>query len=341
MSFLSRLFLPLCLIHAPAPAGDGFEIDGWREATFSVSDLGRWEGFFRDVAGYEIIHRGPVPRARLQFWRLPPRATADELLARNPDTTRGYIRLLRFRGAPQRQIRESGRSWDVGGWFDVNVRVVDMDQKSAQMLARGWSGYSMPVQFSFGPFVVKEWLARGPDGVVLALIQRLEPKLEGWPHLKQLSRPFNATQIVADMAAAASFYRDVLGFKIYLEHKGSSKTEGPTVLGLPHNLSDDIVREVLILHPRGVNEGSVELLSFEGATGYDFASRAKAPNLGVLSLRFPVKNLAALEQRLRDRGVSLPHAPDEIDLAPYGPVRILAVDGPAGARLAFFEAKGK
>ena len=50
---------------------------------------------------------------------------------------------------------------------------------------------------------------------------------------------------------AKDFYIDKLGFKIYLEHKGASSKEGPNVLGLPHNLTTKIDREVYILHRMG------------------------------------------------------------------------------------------
>ena len=330
------LFLSLVSTHIPGLAPEPYEVKGWREVVVSVSDLDRWLDFYTQVAGYETIHQGAVSQERMAFWALPE-IRADELVLRNPGTERGYIRLIRFKNVAQQQIRESGLAWDTGGWFDFNVRVADMDVKAGQMLARGWAGYSRPVQFGFGPFEVKEWLARGPDGVVLALIQRLKPPLEGWPHLKQFSRPFNATQVVADMPAARRFYQNQLGFATYLEHRGASKKEGATVLGLPHNLADEIEREVYILHPAGTNEGSIELLSFHGATGYDCSARAIAPNLGILSLRFPVRNMPAFRSQIKENGIPVGKTPVTLELPPYGRISIFSITGPENARLTFFE----
>ena len=62
---------------------------------------------------------------------------------------------------------------------------------------------SDPIEFNFGPFIVREWITRGPDGIVLAAIERVQPALEGWPQLRKLSRAFNATHIVPDIEAAA------------------------------------------------------------------------------------------------------------------------------------------
>ena len=42
---------------------------------------------------------------------------------------------------------------------------------------------SDPLEFSFAQFRVREWIARGPDGVRYAFIERVEPPLEGWPNL--------------------------------------------------------------------------------------------------------------------------------------------------------------
>jgi len=255
---------------------------------------------------------------------------------RNRGSESGYLRLVQFRGAEQRPIRSNDQSWDTGGIFDLNVRVKNLGQAAAQMEAAGWQGVTDPAQFRLGPFEVKEWLARGPDGVRLAMIERISPPLEGWPNLHQLSRVFNSTQIVRDIDAALSFYRDLLGFQVYLEHHGASEQAGPNVLGLPHNLAATITRHLYILHPQKGNEGSVEILSYDGATGADFAAHAKPPNRGMLMLRFPVQDARALARRLQAQGAQLEFGPVRVKLAPYGECQLFGLRAPEGAWLEFF-----
>jgi catechol 2,3-dioxygenase-like lactoylglutathione lyase family enzyme len=195
------------------------------------------------------------------------------------------------------------------------------------------------VQFTFGPYVVKEWIVRGPDGLSFALIERVKPELEGWPHLKEFSRTFNSTQIVRSMPAALHFYQNVLGFKTYLEHRGASKSPGPNVLGLPHNLSTKIPREVYILHPKGTNEGSVELLSFDGATGRNLADLATPPNIGLLMLRFPVADADLFAEHLRQHKISWVSPVLEAQLPPYGTAKLVATRAPDGTWLEFYQTK--
>ena len=109
------------------------------------------------------------------------------MLIGNPGTERGYLRVVGLDGVESELIRPAPHSWDTGGIFDVNVRVWEIEDRLEELRRQGWDAHSEVVRFTFGPFVVKEVLARGPDGVTIAMIERLEPPLEGWPHLKRLS----------------------------------------------------------------------------------------------------------------------------------------------------------
>ncbi|MEO0574795.1 MAG: VOC family protein [Pseudomonadota bacterium] len=310
---------------------------GYQEAVFSVSNIDAYQEFLQQVAGWQVIASGPVDARMLSAWGLPAAASAREVLVGNPGTTRGYIRLIQFEGVEQVQIRSNAQSWDTGGWFDVNSRVRAMGQTFDAFQSLGWQATSDPVTFSFGKFVVTEWLARGPDGIVIAVIERIAPPLEGWPQLQKMSRIFNATQIVSDIDAARWFYFDVLGFEPYLTHESASKEAGPNVLGIPHNLATQIVRRVTIASPAGDNEGSVELLAFDGLTGADFSARSVPPNLGILMLRFPVKDMNSFYARMQQHDVTVAFAPVTTEIKPYGNVRLMAVRGPDGVWIEFYE----
>ena len=337
---MTRFLVPVLLGLVRLGSAEPLVVAGYQEAIFSVASIEYYEEFLGDVAGWQPIAAGDVPAAQLAAWGLDAGTHATYSLVGNPGTERGFVRLVQFAGIEQRQIRSNAQSWDTGGWFDVNTRVPDMAAKLESLQTRGWQASSDPVRFDFGPFTVIEWLARGPDGIVIAMIERVKPPLTGWDSMGAMSRLFNATQIVADLAAARAFYEGVLGFTPYLEHSGASPAEGPNVLGIPHNLADDIVRNVVIVHPHGTNEGSVELLEFDGLTGTDFSEHAVAPNLGILLLRFPVTSINALARRLHEANVTIVAPRFERELAPYGRVAMLTVQGPDGAWLEFFEPLG-
>ncbi|MEL7297379.1 MAG: VOC family protein [Pseudomonadota bacterium] len=314
---------------------------GYQETVFSVSSLSGYETFLKTVAGWEVVAAGKLDPATLHAWGLPQQATARFSVMANPATQRGYIRLIQFDDVDQQHIRSNAQSWDTGGWFDVNTRIVDMAKKFAQLQSAGWQATSDPVRFKFAQFEVIEWLARGPDGIVIAMIERVAPVLTGWPQLREMSRLFNATQIVKDLDEARSFYEGILGFQPYLEHSGASPEDGPNVLGIPHNLADEVVRDIAILSPDGRNEGSIELLTFEGLDGADFSHLAVPPNLGILMLRFPTDDIAALHQHLRANEVEIAFQPIRVNLPPYGDTLLMAARGPGGVWLEFFQTAAK
>ena len=308
---------------------------GFREAVLSVKDIDIWQAFFQEAAGWETVYEGDVPASVLSHWNVTE-GTGREVVMVNKGEDTGYVRLMSFYGVARQIIRPHDQPWDTGGIFDLNLRVANMDEAEKSIERFGWQANAAPADFSFGPFKVKEWLVRGPDGIRFALIERLEPPLEGWPHLKKMSRVFNSTQIVKDIDQSLDFYRDKLGMEIYLESKGASEEAGPNTLTLPHNLVTEISRSVYILHPEGLNEGSVEIIEFDGATGEDFSERAVPPNRGIATLRFPVSDWPGFLTHLENENIPIVAGPTRTTLAPYGEVDILAIRAPEGAWLEFF-----
>lgn len=315
-----------------------FRISGWQEITAIVADIAAQSETFKQVGGWDVIEEGELSQEEKRAWGLSESAAGSFVLLANPGTSSGYLRMIELEGVAQQQIRANTQSWDSGGIFDFNVRVTDSDSIYQQLQARGWQATAEPQRFQFGPFDVTEWIARGPDGITIAMIERHAPALEGWPHLRDFSRTFNATQVVQDWPASLHFYREVLGFKPYLEHRGASGGNGANVLGMPLSLAKKVERDVQILHPEGTNEGSVELLYFAGLTGRDVSEHALPPNLGLSSLRFPTQNIAALNDHLKDEGYTMFSDAKTFALAPYGTVTMIGVRAPNGSLLEFFEA---
>ena len=331
------LCFSLPLAAESVPSAPDFTIGGWREVVVSVSSLDKHLDFFTEVAGWETRHLGETDPAQLTAWQLPAEATAHEALVANIGTQTGFVRLIDIDGIPQQHIRSNSQSWDSGGILDINVRVVDMEKKFAELQARDWQAPNDPVRYEFGPFEVSEWVTRGPDGLAFALIQRHRPELEGWPHLKELSRAFNSTTVVADMEASRHFWMDILGFKKYIYSNAANETETRNLLGVPLNLTTTVNREVWVLHPEGVNEGSVELLKFHGLTGRDFSDRASPANIGIAMLRFPVQGITALYDHLVEYGVTPKGDISTAAMPPYGSVKRFVVTTPDGVWLEFFE----
>jgi len=255
----------------------------------------------------------------------------------NPGDHSGFLRLVKFYNCEQQQIRSSGRPWDSGGIFDINTRALNLEESFKTFQAHGWNGYCDPVRFQFGKFDVSEVVMQGHDGIAIAMAQRHAPPLEGYPNLKKLSHIFNSTHISKDVDAAYDFFVNKLGFKVYLQVEGKNRKPGKNVLGIPQNTNAEVELPVYIVHPDGVNLGSVEFLQIKGLDGEDFAHLAKPPNLGILMLRFPVSNAQQYADLLMAKGLELNTPVQEINLSPYGNVKVFSVLSPDGVWMEFLE----
>ena len=140
------------------------------------------------------------------------------------------------------------------------------------------------------------------------------------------------------METSLGFYEQVLGFDKFLHiRKPLLDAPGENPLGIPHNLVSELDVEIAILSPSGGMAGSVELIRMHGLEGRQFAPRSRPPNLGLLGLRFPVDDAAALADDLVSAGVELCYPPVELVLAPHGTVTMFAVRAPEGAWLEFYQ----
>lgn len=310
---------------------------GWNEVVFSVSDLDGAERLYTDVAGWTAVHRGPAGRGQAGAWLLDAGVRIDEVVLANAGEAGRYVRLVGFRGVAQKQIRSSGRFWDIGGISNVSSRVADMAATFGALQARGWVGHHDPVTYQFGPFTVIEVAATGHDGIVFSLVERLEPRLPPGALVGRFTLPFNAPQIVADFEEARRFYLDSLGFREVINTDITWQPPGANVFGLPYKLAMETPVKVSIVQPQGVMEGSIELFGPGELAGRDFGAGARPPNLGLVVLRFPVEDLDGYLASLSAKGVALHVPPTELVVAPYGRIRTAAVLSPNGSWLEFYE----
>ncbi len=313
-------------------------LHGFSEALVMVSDLPtaveQWQG----LAGWELAAKEGVDPAWLQLWGLEATAGGHEALLQAPGAQSGGIRFVQLTGVDTEDIRPNPQTWDSGGLLDLNVRVADMDACQHTFREAGWRGYSDPVRWRFGAVTVSEWLAMGPDGLALALIQRLDPPLPAAQLPQGIGPVFNSSQVVSDMPRSLAFYVDGLGMQPVLQVRQPLLPEaGENPLGIPHNLVAELEVEIVVLSPSGQLQGSVELICMHGLEGRDFRERSRPPNRGMLGLRFPVEDLAAFTARVRAAGYALEGDALEVRLPPQGRVRVAALRAPEGAWLEFYE----
>lgn len=313
------------------------KIDGFQEVIFSVYDLTAATHFYQKVVGFEIIQQGKAVAKQSTFWQLPPKTKIEEVILGNKGDQTGYIRLVKFHHIEQEQIRSSSHSWDTGGIFDINMRSKDLNAIFKEFQQAGWNGISAPIRYQFGPFDVSEVLMKGPDGIVIAMMERHAPPLEGFPNLKKLSHVFNSTHVSKDIEVTLDFFTNKLGWEIYMHAKSTGRNAVANVLGFPYNINPSIELPVYIVHPTGSNLGSLEFIQVNGLTGKDFSDKGIPPNLGILMYRFPVSDADKYAKILENRGVKI-HLPiQQLSIAPYGKIKIFAIQSPDGIWMEFME----
>jgi catechol 2,3-dioxygenase-like lactoylglutathione lyase family enzyme len=182
----------------------------------------------------------------------------------------------------------------------------------------------------------------GPHGINLAIHERMSPPFTALP-VGRISQAFNSMQMSRSRAAAPAFYEGTLGFSVVFD--GNNKPTEPTRsnFGIPLNCTPQIERAAPALQPVWGETERVEVMQIEGFEGDDVSAQASPLNLGILSVRYPVRGLAAYRTLSADRGVTVVYDADPVAIAEIGTVAILAVRDPDGNITEFYEtqAKGK
>ena len=313
----------LALMAAPAAAQT---IAPWTEAVVSVRDPEGASRLFRDV-GWTAVARGAVARSELDYWKLPGAASARFLKICAPGTSNGCLRFVSFKGVQQRIVRLATRPWDTGGIFSVMMRSTDVQSVFDRALAIGWHAETPVYRFEFNGSKLANVVLHGPDGFSIALYERSSPAFTAYP-LGPIARAFNSMRMVRDQRASVAFYRDKLGFSSAFDQDYLDPAPGPNNFSIPQNYADKIARRASAMYPVPGEEGRIELMQFVGFTGRDVSTDASPPNLGVVSLRYPVSGLSAYRATLGSRGVAFAYA---------SPGRI-AVRDPDGNLTEFYEA---
>ena len=186
-------------------------------------------------------------------------------------------------------------------------------------------------------------ILRGPDGVCFGVYERVNPPLDGWDHINQISQPFNCMQIVRNRDSARDFHRDALGFSAYVDQSPKATEHKDSPFGHPRNMTTDIETHAAIMHPRAVQgsaereNGRVELIQWEGLDGRDLSERAIPPNLGHMALRWAVADVKASANRITEAGYALFTDIQPVTLHPYGTVSLYSVRTPDGVVYELFQ----
>jgi catechol 2,3-dioxygenase-like lactoylglutathione lyase family enzyme len=307
--------------------------NGFQEAVAIVADVKASSARLQRALGFAASYNGKVPAEALELLGFPGRDGYEALLV-HPDSERGAIRLIALDGEVPARTRDGAQSWDPGGIFDINMRALQGIEPLHRALSlNGFASPAPITDWDFGPLSVREVVEADADGVVIALMERVAPPLQGYEGIGgPASWVFNSTQIVPDFESARAFYRETLGWQVVQETQ-LQHPDGRNCMGLPLGLAPNIGAEVGIYHPHGRMEGSVEIIAFDFA-GIDFSR--SAPGRGWAALRFMVSDMDGLAGWAGQGGCEVTQV-HELDWRPYGKCRAASIRTPWGARLEVLE----
>ncbi|MEL7197734.1 MAG: VOC family protein [Pseudomonadota bacterium] len=321
-----------------------FGVGSWSEAVVSVTDLDASSAWLIKDGGWRIVASGVLDREELGYWDLPKSVSGAFRKICAPDSEAGCIRYVRFDGAEsQRPIRLAARPWDTGGIFSIMLRTKDARAMFDAAIARGWWAESQPYQFSFGGSDLVNVVIRGPHGVNYAMYERKSPEFTGFP-VGQLSQAFNTMRMVADQPASLAWYRDALGLQKLFDAPFTDPQPRSNNFSVPANMATSLIRRAAVVQPELPGEdGRIELMQFEGFDGRDFSSHASPPNLGIISVRYPVRQFAEYRAFIETNGVSIERATQRALIPLLGKgdaqVSLFAVRDPDGNLTEFYHAK--
>jgi len=292
--------------------------------------------FYQRVFGWEVIYKGDGSSELKQLWQLADTCRIQEAVLINPGAKEGFLRIVCFANVDQEQVRSAAQTWDTGGIFDVNIRTKDMRTFYRSIQKEGWHGYADPLRYTFGEYEVTEVLLKTPEGATMAAMERHKPALVGF-EFENVSRIFNSSIVTSNIEESHNFYIDKLGFELFFKTPGDERPHGPNVLGIPPNINGDITVPVHIFRPDINNFGSVEILELKELKGKDCSELAQPPNLGLLMLRFPVRDVQVYADKLNSKGLELNTPLQTLDIEPYGSLRVFSIRSPEGVWLEFMQ----
>lgn len=335
---VSRLVGYLVLIFGLSFPVQAQKISPWSETVVSVRDLEASSALFLKLGQWRIVSEGKMAEAETRYWKLPEGSAGQYRLICAPNASTGCIRFVHINDAAERMpIRAALRPWDTGGIFSTMVRSDNVQQLYEDALKMGWWAESPPIRFQFGKSDLRNVVLRGPDGVNLAVYERITPSFTGFP-LGRISQAFNSMRMVRNKNIARDFYRDKLGFGILFDTDGDFSDPAYSNLSIPLNYTPKVKRIAAALHPATGETGRVEVMQIKGFTGRDVSSEASLPNLGIISVRYPVDGLKRYQTKLESRNVELEYSAEHVRIGGLGTVNIFAVRDPDGSITEFYEA---
>jgi len=274
-------------------------IDAIAHVTVGVADLAPVRGLWIDRFGLEVVAARNGPDEGLaRLWGISPERIAEQMLLRTPGAATGWLHFVRFDN-PDAPVRQGAAPTDLGPKnIDVNCR--DLPARYAELQQAGYGFRSAAVEYEIAGLRAREAQMPGHDDINVVLVEILSEGYEIDFTAKGFGAVTSFVVIVRDTRAEADFYREVFELDEVMHHR----ITGPgieEVVGLPRGAALDM----RLMGRAGKMFGRMELIAYEGLTGFDRFGLARAPALGTLGCGFAVDSVQAVCARARSAGLDV------------------------------------
>jgi catechol 2,3-dioxygenase-like lactoylglutathione lyase family enzyme len=315
-----------------------FQLKKIQEIVIITADLRGIVNLFCRYGGWTHLSSEKMDPSVLAAWKLPKTVSATEALIQYMDVPFGRIRFVQIKGVKQERMRPATKIWDTGGIADIDIRVNNIYKVYNDLTDRGWSGAAEPMTLPITAFTIDEALVSNADSMMIALAKRYFPPLELVEGKSFASHIYLSAMVVRDLAIGTDFFTQKIGFQLVNDSLSVAfPPNAPTNFGVPHNFSDQFQFVLSLYSPDGTRDTMCECIEIKGLAGYDYSSRCRPPNRGILSYRVEIINIVNYLNFVTSNGVEPIVLLSRQTWSGVGVVQCFTVQSPDGAWVEFFE----
>lgn len=296
----------------------------------SVENLNTSLEFYSDTLGFKELARVELDGELIEgFWGLQKGTRARAILVGREGASSGLVRLVQFAPRPDRFIHRSAELWDIGVLY-LHTFVDDIDRRYDELRARGYEFFGPPTvwQIPEQNRTIKEALLRGPDGLIIDILQSQVGSFRPAEKQPKYSEIATYARVVKRIDELLVFYRDIIGYRVIKDQVPGNK-QLDELLHLPAGSRIRVVHMADGSNPMG----KVELVEFLNVKGRELVARPT--DIGPFMLSFCVADVDGLFELFRQKDVSVICPPMDIEIPPYGRTRVMTAHDPGGLMLEF------
>ncbi len=328
---------------APPTTGENAPIRQLHTATLCTTDLEAIRAFYGDGLGLSI--RGPIevdPEVRdvqRTLWDIPD-DIGWELYIMDRPTVPGTIQVRVLLLDKETPLIHTTWNPQEPGPFSMGFSTEDLDAWDPELRAKGYeslmplSRYQIP-RPDGTTYGIHETIFNAPDFMHSVTISRRDgmPQLGPVDPTTGRGGPIYSALIIENSNEVLAFYVDVLGLELRSDRQfKSSGSKG--ALGVP----DGTEFRFSIVYAEGATFGHLLFLDYQGRLGLPSPGIApRPPNRGMAMWTFPVRDMAEMEQRLAENGLTPVSGPVQYTSPTLGPHLSMTVLDPTGYMVELFQ----